>query len=206
MDIIAAGNKNPFKLGPKYISAMPDVMGRHHLNTLIQCTAPCNDLASMHQAVGRVLPNEQLRTRLCKAIWDIRESFLTRFAPEERPRFRILLLFNALRLNAPFKELYRPNLDEALEEIMDRAGDIGRMIEDIKQKATTYLADSHGNNIQISSLLRRSSERDIGVLKIFNNPMISRDAMHIAENLDESQVGGEMARIRNYVVEQLANM
>ena len=61
-------------------------------------------------------------------------------------------MLNAIRLNTPFYELYRPNLDAAISAAITTPDGIPRLIQDAVQKAKTFLADSHDVIVDMSGL------------------------------------------------------
>lgn len=164
--VIRAGQREPFKLAPNHVWAMPEKMGHFHLNTIMQISSMCDSERSTVLALERHLSDVVLREEFAACYWLLRQAYLSQ--PDvHQGNAKVFLAFNALRLNTVFPELYRTNLDKAIESLVADERCVETFIGTILRRAKTLLPEPKDGRINVSAWFKSKVEIDeaLGILK-----------------------------------------
>jgi hypothetical protein len=140
-EITKAGNQEPFKLlcaCDTYLPRMPARMGSYHLNTILQYCNLSRDAEEAHALLGDELP-ATLRYRFVDAYWDFRRQGLAASA-QGRALDEVFFKINCHRLNAPMPDLFSPDLNRAIDTLVQQGADAGDFIADIIKRMTPRCA------------------------------------------------------------------
>lgn len=152
--IAARGNEEPFKLFhpcPNYVTAMPDRMGRFHLNTLVQLIAVSRDRGDAHRLLTSELDDTLLRTELTDAYFELREHYLARKTGDAGGTALFYTRMNAIRLNTTFVELQRHLLDAQIAALLRDGLEVKGFISALLAGARTLLAEPVQGEIDLSA-------------------------------------------------------
>jgi hypothetical protein len=200
--IVASGNREPFKLSPDHVSTMPDPMGAYSLNRLIRCASVCASQQAMNALLKPQLLDARLREQFCKAVWEVRESVVVRIEEKEKPWARFLILLNALRLNSPFSELYRPNLDKTIAEAGACPSEIERLIYKMIRQAKSLLSDASGLDVDLSGVVSPGFDRSTHVMRCASGLHSRSDVLRVFDDWDTNRLTpDELGRARCYAAE-----
>jgi hypothetical protein len=202
-DIIGFGKKEPFKLSPSHVSQMPETMGVLHLNQLIRAVSVFDDLSEMDAAVRQKIVDASLRERFCRGIWTIRHSVVRDFTNEDKRSMRLAMMFNALRLNAPFSDLYRPNLDKALSEVTLDAAGVSTLIGEIMKKTRTFLVDFEGLNVDLYGLINKEKLKKLTAFDCASQQISVEKYVDIVRSIDQNYCPCELIEKADKYVRKL---
>ncbi len=142
--IVACGNGEPFKLAPQHVPDMPDRMGAYSLSEIIRTACWCRDVGNMQTRLRPLLQDDVLRAAFCENFDLLRTHVINMYALAERPYARLFMTLDAMRLNTRFEELYRPELDRSIQEVIRGERPLGDHLDSIIKKARRILSDASG--------------------------------------------------------------
>ena len=149
--IIKPGNKKAHSIFGKHQvdpPRMPDVTGVYHLNSILYQAALCTSPTELAAELQSLLSNDALRQEFIEHYWALRSAAAALVPGENAARY---VLFNALRLNAPRTELYRPELYAAVETLLLANGDVTDFIAAKMRLARTLLAEPVNDSINLAA-------------------------------------------------------
>ncbi|GJJ05045.1 hypothetical protein RugamoR64_55830 [Duganella rhizosphaerae] len=152
---IASGNREPFKLSPTHVSAMPAKMGDFHLNTLLQTAARADTASAMDELLQPGLPADDLRAELVSSYMALRAAWLQQQGAGADAAAYLKL--NAWRCNVPFDDLYRPVFDQSIARLIAEDGEIAPFVERYVRKAQCIIAEPTAGAFRIDALLPAQS-------------------------------------------------
>ncbi len=206
-EITARGNAEPFKLSLNHVAEMPEKMGTYKLSEVIQAASVCRGPAEMNQALESKLSDARLRQWFCDEFYQIRESIVSSCEVEARPFVRLTMLFNAIRLNVPFEDLYRPILDRSIRSLIASSGDIGVFISSKLSRARTLLADSTDHEMDLGGIMSVKGRRGACLVRFEKDRIDAGYVLQILGDMDDSIIPGPLAhKLRAYASELFSSV
>jgi hypothetical protein len=150
--IVSRGNGEPFRLAPGHTWDMPPKMGRFQLNSILRVAALCNGPQEMQDRLSvHFLDDEPLLARFITCYCALRDAYLAQIDTPMRDHARLFQISNALRLNTPFPQLYRPVFDASVERIAKDGEPLEPFIDSLIRKAKSLLSEPQDGRIDFSS-------------------------------------------------------
>ncbi|MCX7207583.1 MAG: hypothetical protein NT086_16710 [Proteobacteria bacterium] len=137
--IVQRGNAEPFKL-----SKMPDKMGEFHLNSLFKGAAFALSRDDYEISLQELIKDAALRNCFSDVIHDIRMRYINGIRFDRRENAFLFMALNSYRLNTDFPDLYRHNLVEKVNDLLERPNGhlaCADFVTNIRTKAITLMAD-----------------------------------------------------------------
>lgn len=144
-DILAVGNRVPFKLVPPdagpFTLVMPERMGRFHLNSLLSRAATCSTAQQADAKLAEDIDDDGLRTTLIDCLWQLRAAFSGRFAEDARPLALEYMRLNALRRNARMDDMFHTVLNPRIAALVRDEGDLQQFMRPLLHRASLVLGE-----------------------------------------------------------------
>jgi hypothetical protein len=137
--IFLSGNKRPFYYSPRHTWDLPERFGDHSIANIMPILASgygeCGELSE--ERISDELNDKSLRAELIAAAAPIYKAYANLYGVSRSSVF--FLRFNAQRMNARLRPLYRANLDSAIDVVCQKGSSIGTFVDDTVALASFFL-------------------------------------------------------------------
>jgi len=123
------------------VPVMPTKNGRYQLNWILSKMATCTSAETSEIAIRGHLDDDRIRQRLVTAYWNLRDQYLRKSSVSDLVTRAQFFQANAIRLNTAIPELYRHNLDAAIDKAVLEERPLRDFIAGLVDKATTLMRD-----------------------------------------------------------------